>query len=609
MPELPNYVAIDVETDGLNVWRGNRPFSAGAVMRSGEEYYWRTDGVSLSPRDAPILARMLADPNLTKVFHNAKFDWRMLEWAGFTVAGPIQDTMIYGHLLDGRQELNLDALSKRYLPADMRKVTAEIEKWFDDNKYGKNIRYQSFGVLPPELNRKRNLGDARLTSELFKRTFATVNTVFPVLLAQETQLLRVVKAMEDRGICVDHEEIKTQKDFLGGIIDDVNEWAENMLGREYFNINARSDQMDLLDCAGLLKPLRALSADRKTPKGEVKLDDTNLRGLHHPIAHMLLVGKVAAKLRNTFLVGLETAAVDGIVHCQFNQCGTTTGRFSSNSPNLTNIPIEGDKRANYTQDDDDEVFDATNYRLGPHIKRCFVTRPGYAHVHSDKSRAELAMAAHHSHDRTLIKMLSDPHSDIHGELCNLIFGQTTKGLRTRTKRFVFGYLYGAGDNKLSKQVDATLSVTKSMRHKLNSIAPGLPALNRRLTGDLNDKGYIITDHGRRHYIDKSASYKAINSLCQGQVADEIKSRMVAIDAELTATYPDVRQLLCIHDDIATEVPIDLLPRIVPEIHQIMHETSVPYRLPLYSSMDITYDRWANLKEIKDINEFTHVTRN
>jgi hypothetical protein len=89
-------------------------------------------------------------------------------------------------------------------------------------------------------------------------------------------------------------------------------------------------------------------------------------------------------------------------------------------------------------------------------------------------------------------------------------------------------------------------------------------------------------------------------MCQGSVADEIKSRMIALDDYYTSEGIEATVIQQIHDDIGSEVPVDQVREAVPNISRIMHETSLPYKLPLPSSLDITYTRWADLKEIEDV---------
>lgn len=595
--QIPNAAAIDVEATGLNIWRGHRMFSAAATLMNGEEYFWRGDFGGLRA--------LLEDEKIDKVFHNAKFDLRMLKASGFKVRGRVWDTMIFYHILDGRQAdyLGLEDLSIKYLPSDKRKVVTEITQWFDENKIGKKERYEKFGILPPDLLRKRNVGDTGLTLSLFKRAYTTVAKMFPFLLDQEHRLLHVVGKMEERGVMVDEEEIERQERRFDMIIENVLAFCEGVVGREEFNLNSRADQEELLGRAHLLEQLTVRTDPTKRfPKGQLKLDDYNLRNLHHPVAHMLLLGKAASKMRNTFLAQMKREAVNGVLHPNFNQVGTNSSRFSCSNPNLTNIPIEGDRRTAYTADEADEAMSMTWIQYAPHIKRIFKVREGKVHVHSDKKQAEMAMVAHYSGDQTLINIF-DSGENFHEGVCRTLYGELTKGLKTRTKAVVFGFIYGAGNPQLARKIGSTLAEAVATRKRLEKALPSLPRWKRSLDSQIHERGYVETIHGRRHYLRSSESYIAVNRLCQGTVADEIKSRMIAINDYFDAEGLDGQVVLMIHDDIATEANIEDRHKVVPNIHRVMHEASVPYKLTLPSSLDVTYTSWSDLEEVSDVNNF------
>lgn len=597
---LPHCVAIDTETTSLNPWTGGRVFSAAACFADGRTLYWRDSFMGLR--------EVLEDESIDKVFHNAKFDLRMLQWSGFKVRGRVWDTMIFGHLLDGRQKLGLGPMSVRYLPIDQRKVITEIEQWLEQHKlsqkygYDEEDRFEQFDKLPNELLRRRNVGDSELTMGLFKRLYSTVATVFPLLLAQEHKLLHVVSRMEDRGIVVNYEEIELQKVYFTEMIEDVLRFCEGVTGLDYFNINAQKDQKLLIENAGLWPSLEAVAGKDKSRynKSGPRLDDFNLRNLHHPVAHMMLLGKAAIKMRDTFLAQMQRLSINGVLHPNYKQLGTSTGRFSCSKPNLQNIPIEGDRRTSYTAEEAEEMSEMTGWNYAPHLKRMFEVRPGFCHIHSDKKQAEMAMLAHYTSDPVLMGIFNTGKS-VHDEICRFLYGEWTKGLKTRTKAVVFGYMYGAGLETLARKIGGTIREARDTKTLLATKLPSLPRLQMLLKAQIQDRGYIESDWKRRYYIRPSEAYKGVNALCQGSVGDEIKSRMIAIDEWAESEKNGCQLLLNIHDDLCTESPIENRYESVKQIHRLMHETGIHYKLALPSSLDITYTRWADLVELNDIN--------
>ena len=580
MSVLPNFVAIDTECTGLNPWKGARMFAAAAVFPSGRTLYWRDDFGGLK--------ELLEDASIDKVFQNAKFDLRMLEWAGFEVKGQVWDTMILAHLADASQRLALEHLAVRYLAPSRRKVVEELNVWFDEHKIKVADRGKNFGNLPPELLRKRCISDTTLTALLFQRLYPVISKEFPLLIKQEHELLPVVKKMEDRGMLIDLEEVARQREYMSEVTEQVVLFCEGILGHGGFNIYSKAHLCDLLKRAGVLDQIT-----ERTPKThEPQLTEQVLRGLHHPVAHMILLGKKADALDSKFLRAIQKLHVDSVVHAQFNQLGTCTGRFSCSKPNLENQPTEG---GHLSSEETEEAILMTGTDLAPRIKRCFPCRPGFTHLHADKSKVEVLMLAHYTRDPMLLEVMTSG-LDIHEEMSMRMFGEATKGLRVRAKVTVFGFQYGVGDEGLAKKIRCTVAEAKSYKERLQSLCPTIQKFKRDLRRQISERGYVCTDHGRRHYLRREQAYMAVNRMCQGTAADEVKSRMLALNRWFQQKYADCSILLNIHDDIGSEIPTELVPEIAETYHNIVEEVSIPFALPLPASLESTTTTWAELKD-------------
>ncbi len=596
-----HFVALDTETTGLYKWRGHYPFAWGAAFPNGLRLFGRDN-------DFGIFKQLCEDETIDKVFTNAKFDWGMAEQKGIQVRGKVWDTSILCHLMDGRMAetgLNLEACAKRWLPSQFRKVVSELDEWFDTHGFA-NVkpkeRYALFNQLPDDILKRRVCGDAELTLMLFMKLLPTVQHYFPFLLEQEHRLLPVVKKMEDRGVLIDNTEVIKQIEHFEHIIDDVVQFSEGVVGFDGFNINSPGHQRELLQAAGLYEQITEWtkpSKKRKSTKPFVpqrKMDAYNLQLLHHPVAHMLLIGKAAGKMISPFLTGALEFQHEGVLHASYKQVGTTSGRFSCADPNLTNIPVEGDRRASYTEDEASEAREMTGHSFAPHIKRIFKVRPGYCHVHADKKQAEMVVLCHCTKDEYMRKVFLSGES-IHDGICRLLFGEVTKGLKQRSKAATFGYQYGAGVKVLAKKTGLSMAEATALKTRYGRIFPSLEKWKGRLSELVRAQGYVETDHHRRHYLRGNEDYMAVNRVCQGFIADEVKSRMVAVNDYLVNERIDGTILLNIHDDLCIEIPIEDRDKHVPHIHRIMEETAVPMFVPLPSSCDITYTRWSDLKEI------------
>ncbi len=601
--EIPRFVALDTETTGLNPWRGDRMFSTAAWFPDGTKRYWRGEFSGLR--------ELLADPSIDKVFQNAKFDLRMLEFSGFEVRGQVWDTMIMAHLLDGRQArggLGLASIAQRFLPGEFRKVTTEVDEAFQKMGVDPKKELLDFSRLPPELNRRRNEGDAELTGMFFRKAFQTVQTVFPWLMKNEHKLIHVVRKMEDRGILIDVNEIEKQFEYFNNIVEVTTDWFEKFIGKSQFSLTSRTDCLRAVEIGNFKHLL--MDQDPNKPGRPIRLfmDDYHLRNVHHPAAAMLLVGRAAIKMRDTFLNQMLRESTDGVLHSNLNQCGTLGARFSSSEPNLQNIPIEGDRRTAYTESEAAEALELTGINYAPHIKRIFNVRPGYGHLHSDKKQAEMVMVAHYANDPVMKAIFASGES-VHDGICRALYGEWTKGLKTRTKAVVFGFIYGSGLELLAKKIGGSMQDARDAKGRLERMMPALPRWKLKLINDIKEKGYITTIHGRRHYIEMSGSYRSVNAVCQSSVGDEIKNRMVAIDDYCTAEGLDARVVMNIHDDIATEFPEHLHAKVIPDIDNIMqnHDPDMKFNLPLPSSCDVTFTRWADLLEVdhkKPIDDYS-----
>ena len=577
---MNSVVAIDTEATGLNPWRGHRIFSVAAAFSSGRLLFWRDEYSGLK--------EILEDESIEKVFQNAKFDIRMLRFSGFKVKGVIHDTMTEAHLLNSRQKLNLEDLAGKYLPPQHQKVVKELDDWFKEHGFNKKNMGENFRELPHDLLKKRNQGDAISTLLLHNRFIPTVKKDFGFLYQQEMDLMPYVMGMEDRGIAVDVEEIQTQKQFLSEVIEEAVIEFEGILGREV-NWRSYDDKIELLDTAGLLPYLPG-----RTPTGKYRLKTSDFRCIPHPVPQLLLRLSLATKLRDTFLAQLEANEIDGVVHGGFNACGTVSGRFSSSKPNLQNIPREGGQLT-----DEEEDADLEDIPLAPHIKRAFIARPGYRNMHTDKKQVEVRMMIHYSKDLTGKEIL-ESGADPHFMICKKMFGVEDDKYKQRAKQIVFGWEYGMGLDSMAARLQATKAEAKEYYNIFERLFPGAKRWKQRLYSEVHERGFVQTDHGRKHYLYPGEAYIAVNRMCQGTAADEIKGNMLMVGRELERDYPDCHMLLTIHDEVSTEIPDEMFDEVAPKVHELMCQSRIEYFTPMPADSKVTDvgGRWAELKKIK-----------
>jgi DNA polymerase-1 len=257
------------------------------------------------------------------------------------------------------------------------------------------------------------------------------------------------------------------------------------------------------------------------------------------------------KLINTYLVALKAAIQPstGRIHASFNQTGTATGRLSSSSPNLQNIPVRTE--------------------VGRRIRRAFVAEEGCVLLAADYSQIELRLLAHLAEEDGLRRAFEEG-ADIHTAVAAEVFGidssEVTSADRTVAKMVNFGIVYGVTPFGLARRLggDTTVERAAEIIHDYKAKYPGIGVFIERCVEQARDKGYVETILGRRRMIrgidarnpnERSlAERMAINTVVQGSAADLIKVAMINLHASLPGTFPTTRMLLQIHDELVFEVP-------------------------------------------------------
>jgi DNA polymerase-1 len=314
---------------------------------------------------------------------------------------------------------------------------------------------------------------------------------------------------------------------------------------EPFNINSTGQLREILfDQLGL--PVL-----KKTPKGAPSTDASVLEKLAdaHPIVSDLLEYRELEKLRSTYVDGyLPLITVDGRIHTRFNQLAATTGRLSSDRPNLQNIPVRSER--------------------GKTIRKAFVPRPGWKFVIADYSQIELRVLAHLSGDPGLLEAFEGTETDIHTETAARVFGlesgHVTQEMRRRAKAINFGLLYGMEAFGLADRLQISREEARQHIDTYFEQFPLVQAFLQNVVTEARNRGYTETMFGRRRYLPELSSDNfrirqmgermALNAPVQGSAADVIKKAMVDLDNGLQNAGLETTLLLQIHDELILEAP-------------------------------------------------------
>jgi DNA polymerase-1 len=260
----------------------------------------------------------------------------------------------------------------------------------------------------------------------------------------------------------------------------------------------------------------------------------------------------------------------------------STGRLSSNEPNLQNIPVRTE--------------------LGKKIRTAFTARPGHVFISADYSQFELRLAAALSGDEDMILAFNND-LDIHQLTAAAVLGikpeEVTKEMRYRAKAVNFGIMYGQGPHGLAEQTNMSFAEAREFIAKYFDIRPKLKLYIESLREMADKKGYVETIMGRRrptpdvkssNFAVREGAYRqAINMPVQGSAADLTKLAMIRVQEKLPEGS---HMLLQIHDSIMLEVPDKDADKVGEMLVEVMENV---YELPVKLRADIaTGKNWGEL---------------
>ena len=308
---------------------------------------------------------------------------------------------------------------------------------------------------------------------------------------------------------------------------------------------------------------------KKTAGGALSTRESELQKIvdAHPIIPLILDYRELQKLLSTYIDNLPTMLDSGDrLHTTLNQAGTTTGRMSSNNPNLQNIPAKGE--------------------LGPEIRKAFVASPGYEFLSFDYSQIEMRVLALLSGDQDLQNIFSHGQ-DIHASVASRVFGvplaEVTKDMRRQAKVINFGIIYGMGVNALRANLGGTREEAQHFYDQYFVTFPTIKAYFDGVIKKAGQVGYTETWFGRRRYfpglhsklpfVRASAERMAMNAPLQGSAADIIKRAMIEVAGELkkTGLEDEAFLILQIHDELLLEVKKDKIEAVADLVAQAMEE--------------------------------------
>lgn len=481
------------------------------------------------------------------------------------------DTVIAGYLLNYNVKDDISYLAKN----------KGYNISFYEDTYGKGTKLHEPDV---EVLAKDLIEKARFIYDTKEEFLKELNNDGSLLLFHniEMPLVNVLTDMEYTGIKVDRNYLEETGKKLREKISELEKEIYDIAGVE-FNISSPKQLGSILfETMNIPYPKRIKDNNYSTSK-EI-LD--KLAG-NYEIVDKILEYRMLTKLESNYVVGLiNEISEDGKIHTIFTQTLTRTGRLSSISPNLQNIPIRTEE--------------------GKLIRKAFLPDDNSCILSSDYSQIELRIFASLANATNLIEAFKSG-ADIHAKTASDIFGvpidKVDKNMRRNAKAVNFGILYGISGFGLAEDLGIDFKEAQKFINSYLDTYPDIKKYREDIIKDAEEKGYVKTIMNRKRVIDeiKNKNYMikeqgkriALNTPIQGSSADILKKAMIEIYDEFNKKGLKSKMLIQVHDELVFNVYNDELEEVKEIVKRIM-ENTYTLNVPLEVDIEVGSD-WYDAK--------------
>jgi DNA polymerase-1 len=555
-PAAAETVALDVETTGLDP-RSDRLVLVGFAADD------QAPVVLEHPADRELIQRWL-ELGAQYVGHHLGFDLHFLEAAGYAIPSEElwQDTMILAHLagqsLQGQTKL--DRLQHQLIDAgeleqEIIEPEHRLKRWLtqarkEAKKVGGRPRPQK-GDAPRSLLDPYLVADVRSTRAAAGYYGGRLNGQAKTL-ELERAVLPAIFAAERRGVPLDLESVSQLRVRSAERVAQLRQELFEIAGRAFNPAAVRQVEQALIDLGADLVEVP------RTPRANLPMftSDT-LPAIGHPLADTLHSYREEKKLRD-YIEGLWTFSRGSRLYGSFRQVGTSTGRMSSGSPNLQNIP-RSDLRVRYA----------------------IAAGEGRMLVGADLDSVELRVLASYAPGGELERSFAEDR-DLHqqsADWCGL----------TRDQGKVLNYcsLYGGGAAMVAKVIGGSIEEGREVLERWYQLYPEVDWLKARLAHQVRAKGYLQTAYGRQHHFDEP-NHMLINRLISGTCADLFKVSIVELHRAGAAA------VLYVHDEIVCEAQEDRAEETGELLERVL--TRGTRRITNLQASSAAHGRWSQFKD-------------
>ena len=626
------YLAVDTETTGVDLRRGDSPFAVSACDEEGQTFFWEWDidpytgKLYVSEEDVEELAEVFSHKIL--IFHNAKFDLRALANLGLVieflrpdlytsyplmkeleynlaVCPAFEDTLLASHVCDSSEPHGLKYLAEEYLdilPDDQEDLVEAVR---EARRYGKTQGWEvSTSVhcdywMPRAVDPDNTLLEKYATQDVIRtmllwKMYQSVMETDDKLQANydlRKKLVAVSYRMENHGITIKPRifQSEIQKFHKMALREEI---ACQEIAKDDFNINSGVQIQEILygipdgvsaaQRKGLGCPIIQETKTGISTSGSTLLtlynEHTGTRSKAHKFLGHLLKYRKATTCGRYLLSYEELSSYDDakrqLLYPNFNQTGTRTTRWSSSNPNGQNVGAGG-KDAFGNESDE--------YCL----RTVFGPSKGRVWVCVDYSQLELRILSVLAQEKAMLEAFSKGE-DIHqltADLCDIP--------RKYAKNVNFALIYGAGKAKLDEMTGVS-----NFSKVFGKAYPGIRNYMKTMTSQVNKAGYVTTLGGYRLIVPPDRPYIGTNYSVQGSAGDILNRAMVGVDSLICEGLISAKLIMCIHDELVFDIAKkDFSEDLVKQITKCMEDAgkSLGVATPVDAKKVTT--KWSQGKEL------------
>ncbi len=582
LADSPEVLAFDLETTALRPYGAGARISTFALTIEGRtiSFPWQHADVGFTSQDRHeigqrIKALLSECPKV--VAHNAVFE---LEWMGhhfgldWLQTLDIDCTMNRAYVLDERRGgLSLDLTFFEASGVSLKALSPDVD-----------VRFVEVSPLKPLL-RYGGLDTAatlRLWQSQEKRLRAR-----SLQDAAELQRRRLSAAAicQLQGFNIDQEGVRRQKFEAEASLEFIQlEVSKHPLAVAYaqnngaFNPGSDAQLVHILESLGRdeFKVEQRDGSVKNSVDRDVLKSIVESGGQGASLCEQILEYRDIAKRLSTFVAPYDAASEDSIiwpdgkVHGQFNVAFTATGRWSSSSPNLQNIPARSE--------------------AGKKVRQLFTPPPGHVVVASDYASLEARVIAMCSQDEVWVRMVKEGY-DAHGEWAEIAARKAPYSLKAKTgaaswdeatkaqrkeyraivkNALVFPAFFGAGAFSIARNMGMEQRDCDELFEQFWETFAGVKAWQENLIHQYKEQGYTSCLTGRRRYGPLNTLSMVLNTPVQGTAADLMSEALANLCEFAKDTGRDyMRPYMTIHDEAVFCIPEEHLEEAVMDISKIM----------------------------------------